>query len=71
MSSKIVKNADGKEARDKMKKTKHKNPYRRRRYKDGTIVIYSKSAGAICQCTDEANAQLVLNSLNQFYHGSM
>ena len=63
-SSKIVKNAVGKEDYEIIRKNKK---FRKRKYKDGTIVIYTKESGAICQCDAEANAQLVLTALNEFY----
>ena len=38
--------------------------YRKRKYKDGSTVIYTKASGNICECKDEKNAQLVLDALN-------
>lgn len=40
--------------------------YRKRKYNDGSIVIYTTTAGQVCTCNNEDDAKLVLNALNHY-----
>ena len=55
--------------RKKMADPKKSKKYRRRKYADGSTVIYTSAGGAVCVVHNEEDAKTVLDALNTYENG--